>query len=109
MQATTFTSVLGYLGSLFKTIIYKLDDFYLVGSFSIFDFIIACLVIDIVITAFFVAFRVGNFGSPEDVQSEPSFNRSPEYQYKAKETGKIDSNFEARRKHEAEVNRLKYW
>lgn len=37
----------------------RLDHFYLVGSFSLLDFSIAVLAIDIIITAFFVTFNVG--------------------------------------------------
>lgn len=59
VHATSFASVLSYLAEIFRMFFNRLDHFYLVGSFSLLDFSIAVLAIDIIITAFFVTFNVG--------------------------------------------------
>lgn len=59
VHATSFASVLSYLAEIFRMFFSRLDHFYLVGSFSLLDFSIAVLAIDIIITAFFVTFNVG--------------------------------------------------
>lgn len=64
-----FMSVLNLLGDLFKNLFDKLDHFYILGRFSIIDFCIAVLAIDIVITALFVTFNA-SVGGQYDFRSQ---------------------------------------
>ena len=59
MQLNGIQELITWLSQIFQQIFYYIDHVYIFGSFSLLDFIIACLVIDIVITAFFVTFNVG--------------------------------------------------
>lgn len=71
-----FSEVLAYIASLFKTMFNALDSFKLVGDFSILDFGIAVLVIDIIITSFVVTYNVGVRN--DNVYSSPADNQKPE-------------------------------
>lgn len=59
MHASSFGSVLQFLANGFTWLLDTLDNVYLIGSFSLLDFSLVFLAMDIIITAFFVTFRVG--------------------------------------------------
>ena len=55
---SSFSSVIDLMAAGFKGVIQWLRDFNLVGTFSLMDFFIAAMVIDMIITALFVTFNV---------------------------------------------------
>ena len=59
LVANGFSDLITMLANIFKSFFQAIDQFYLVGQFSLLDFIVCCLAIDIVITALFVTFNVG--------------------------------------------------
>lgn len=62
-------SVLNIVGDVFIDLFNKLDHFYLLGRFSVIDFSVAVLAIDIVITALFVTFNA-SVGGQYDFRSQ---------------------------------------
>lgn len=67
------SDIIELIGSLFKEVFRWLDNFSLIGSFSLLDFLIACIVVDIVITALFVTFNV-HVGGSDGGYVESSFH-----------------------------------
>ena len=67
LVANGFSDLITMLANIFKSFFQAIDQFYLVGQFSLLDFIVCCLAIDIVITALFVTFNVGLGSSTETV------------------------------------------
>lgn len=53
-----FSGVIKMIAAGFKSLFQSLDTFYLVGTFSLLDLLIAAMVIDMIITALFVTFNV---------------------------------------------------
>lgn len=63
------TGIIQLIGSLFNQVFQWIDNFILFGSFSLLDFLIACIVVDIVITALFVTFNI-HVGSSQYVDKQ---------------------------------------
>lgn len=93
MQANGFQDLLTLIASTFRTIFNRLDNFYLVGTFSIIDALIAFIIIDIVITALFVTFNVKVGGGEERVEAH--------YETPQERENRLYS--------ERESKRLRYW
>lgn len=53
-----FSGVIKMLAAGFRSLFESFDSFYLVGTFSLLDLLVAAMIIDIVITALFVTFNV---------------------------------------------------
>lgn len=53
---------------IFRQVFSWLDSFYLFGKFSLLDFIIACIIVDIVLSALFVTFNV-NLGDNKSIKA----------------------------------------
>lgn len=53
-----FSGVIKMIAAGFKSLFQTLDTFYLVGTFSLLDLLIAAMIIDMIITALFVTFNV---------------------------------------------------
>lgn len=68
--------VLSFIAELFKNIFQKLDHFYILGkSFSMLDFLIVIMAIDIVISALFVTFN-SSVGGQYDFRSQETRERA---------------------------------
>lgn len=72
MVANGFGDLLSFIASIFRTIFDRLDHFYLVGTFSLLDALIAFIIIDIIITALFVTFNVHVGGDSERIDTSDS-------------------------------------
>lgn len=53
-----FSGVLKLIAAGFKNLFQTLDHFYLIGTFSLLDLLIAAMIVDMIITALFVTFNV---------------------------------------------------
>lgn len=69
MQVNGFQELLQFIASIFRKIFEYLDHFYLIGTFSFLDALIAFIIIDIIITALFVTFNVKVGGGQKSVEA----------------------------------------
>lgn len=69
-EVISLMEVLSLIAGMFKDLFQKLDHFYILGeSFSMFDFLIVVMAIDIVISALFVTFN-SSIGGQYDFRSQ---------------------------------------
>lgn len=88
MQLNGIQDLITWLSQIFQQILNYIDHVYIFGSFSFLDFIIACLVIDIVITAFFVTFNVG-FSSDRVEYTDKQGNRKTKVQRRSSSSAHV--------------------